>query len=164
MGLKKYWKPRRGKEKVVLPSSLLYFSGQLIRNVLHEFMWVIKWKAIALKKEKWFNLLNRVPCTYSPAWYNGLKKQFGWTEPSKAEKQKIAELDEWAVGITEMHPSALKKATIYIWGYVKDETFLRWWLRKNGWYIKTIARQNTLYMKTSKTKKKVNLRDYFASK
>ena len=63
-----------------------------------------------------------------------------------------------------MHPSALKKATTYIWGYVKDETFLRRWLRKNGWKLKTVAKQNTLCTKTSKTEKKTNLRDYFASK
>ena len=125
---------------------------------------MIERKARELKQQPRFSLLNLVPCNYSPAWYKGLKKEFGWSKISESEKKKIAELDDWSVGLTEMHPSALKKATKYIWGYEKDREFLRFWLRRNGWTLKHVANQNTLYTKTRTTKKKLNLRQYFAAK
>ena len=82
----------------------------------------------------------------------------------EAEKRKIAEVDEWSQGLTQLHSSALKRATVQIWGYEKDEKFLRQWLRRNGFTLKPIAKQNTLYTRLRKAKKKVNLRQYFAAK
>ena len=121
-------------------------------------------KAQALREEERFNLLKHVRCDFSSSWYKGLKKEFGWTKVKETEKRKTAELDEWSRGLTQLHPSALKRATVQIWGYEKDEKFLRHWLRRNGFTLKNMAKQNTLYIKTRKSKKKVNLKQYFAAK